>query len=74
MLIVLSPAKTLDFETPPHVDRHTQPSFIAEARRLVDRSKELDAAQLASLMSISDTLGSPGRSTPNSPRIGTRCW
>lgn len=56
MLIVLSPAKTLDFETPPHVDPYTQPTFLAESRRLVDRLKGLDAAQLASLMSISDTL------------------
>ena len=56
MLIVLSPAKTLDFETPPHVDHHTQPAFLAESRRLVDRLNALDAAQLASLMSISDTL------------------
>ncbi len=56
MLIVLSPAKTLDFETPPHVDPHSQPALLTESRRLVRRLKALDTAQIASLMSISDAL------------------
>lgn len=56
MLIVLSPAKTLDFDTPAHVDRHSQPDFLAESRRLVAQLKQLDVARLASLMSVSDAL------------------
>ncbi len=56
MLIVLSPAKTLDFDTPPHVGRYSQPAMLSESRRLVSRLKALDVAALASLMSISDTL------------------
>lgn len=56
MLIVLSPAKRLDFESPPHVTRHTQPRFLAQARPLVGLLKKLDTRELASLMSISDPL------------------
>ena len=50
MLIVLSPAKTLDFDTPLDVDRHSRPAFLAESRKLVERLRCLDVAQLASLM------------------------
>ncbi len=56
MLIVLSPAKRLDFETPPHVARHTQPAYLAQSRPLVALLKKMDTKALASLMSISDPL------------------
>ncbi len=56
MLIVLSPAKRLDFESPPHVAHHTQPRFLAQARPLVALLKKMDTRELASLMSISDPL------------------
>lgn len=56
MLIVLSPAKRLDFETPPHVTGHTQPRFLAQSRPLVALLKKMDTRELASLMSISDPL------------------
>jgi len=56
MLIVLSPAKSLDFDTPAVTDTHTLPEFIPEAARLIERLRELSPAQIASLMSISDPL------------------
>jgi cytoplasmic iron level regulating protein YaaA (DUF328/UPF0246 family) len=56
MLIVLSPAKTLDFETPSHVARHSRSAWLAQSRRLAAQLKTLDVAGLASLMSVSDTL------------------
>lgn len=56
MLIVLSPAKSLDFDTPPVTQRYTQPEFLADSRLLVDRLAGFDCAQLASLMKISDAL------------------
>ncbi len=56
MLIVLSPAKRLDFESAPHVTRHTQPRFLSQSRPLVELLKKLDTRELASLMSISDPL------------------
>jgi hypothetical protein len=56
MLIVLSPAKSLDFETPPVTEAHTLPEFIPEAAKLNKRLRELSPAQIASLMKISDPL------------------
>jgi hypothetical protein len=56
MLIVLSPAKTLDYDTPPTTDAHTLPDFISHSSKLVDVLKHLSPADIASLMHISDTL------------------
>lgn len=56
MIIVLSPAKSLDYETPPHVDTHTVPQFVDEAAELIDGLRALSPAQVGSLMSISDQL------------------
>lgn len=58
MLLILSPAKTLDFDrplpaaTPPA----TRPEFAADATRLVRRLRELDAGELGRLMDISADL------------------
>lgn len=56
MIIVLSPAKSLDYETPPHVSTHTVPQFVDDAAELIDGLRELSPAQVGSLMSISDQL------------------
>ncbi|MGV3743191.1 MAG: peroxide stress protein YaaA [Burkholderiaceae bacterium] len=56
MLIVLSPAKTLDFTSPSKTSKHTQPAFIDRSAELVDTLKRYSPAQIASLMGISDTL------------------
>jgi cytoplasmic iron level regulating protein YaaA (DUF328/UPF0246 family) len=56
MLIVLSPAKTLDYVSPIPDVEPTQPAFGAEARRLVARLRAFSAAQIASLMDLSDPL------------------
>lgn len=57
MLIVISPAKTLDFETASITKEHTQPEFLKESRKLVSQLKELTPAEVSSLMKISDKLG-----------------
>lgn len=57
MLIVISPAKTLDFETAPITKVYTQPEFLKESRQLVSQLKELTPAEVSSLMKISDKLG-----------------
>ncbi len=36
MLILLSPVKTLDYETPPTTDKPTTPQFTKESQALVD--------------------------------------
>lgn len=56
MLIVLSPAKTLDYETPPVTDIHTLPDFVSHSAELIGELKKLSPAEIASLMQISDAL------------------
>lgn len=56
MLMVISPAKRLDFETPPVVSKHTQPAFLDDSRLLIQRLRALSPADIARLMDISDQL------------------
>ena len=56
MLIVLSPAKTLDFESPIKVNKTTEPDFIARSAELVSTLRMMPPAEIGSLMSISDSL------------------
>ena len=56
MLIVLSPAKSLDLETPPTTKLHTTPDFLPRSRELIDVLRTYSPAGIGSLMSISDAL------------------
>lgn len=56
MLIVISPAKTLDFETQPSTENHSQPRFLANSQSLIDELKHLSTADIATLMKLSDKL------------------
>jgi uncharacterized protein len=56
MIIVLSPAKSLDYETPPHVSKHTIPDFVDDAAELIGGLRRLSPQQIATLMSLSDPL------------------
>ncbi|WP_180683730.1 peroxide stress protein YaaA [Tepidicella baoligensis] len=56
MLFLLSPAKALDYETPPHVDLHTQPLFVPQAQELIAVLREKTPQEIASLMNLSDSL------------------
>ena len=56
MLMLLSPAKSLDYETPPTVDEHTLPQFVKESAQLIDIIKPYTPAQISSLMDLSDAL------------------
>ncbi|MEM8827772.1 MAG: peroxide stress protein YaaA [Cyanobacteria bacterium P01_G01_bin.19] len=58
MLILLSPAKTLDFTTPSKCDRpSSQPAFLADTETLVKQLRTLSAAEISTVMKISDKLG-----------------
>lgn len=57
MLMVVSPAKTLDYESPLATERYTQPDYLDDACELIDQLKELEPHQISNLMSISDKLG-----------------
>ncbi len=59
MLYLLSPAKTLDVETPTPADvlaRATKPPFVARSAALIEVLRTKTPAQVASLMSLSDAL------------------
>ncbi len=56
MLLVLSPAKSLDFETPSITSEFTLPQFIEDSAALVKELKKLSLKDVAELMSISDKL------------------
>ncbi len=57
MKIVVSPAKSLDFESQLPTDRFSQPIFLEQAEKLNNVLKKKSANQLSKLMSISKNLG-----------------
>ncbi|WP_444926285.1 peroxide stress protein YaaA [Microbulbifer sp. TRSA002] len=57
MLIVISPAKTLDYESDIPSLKTTQPDFLKESAALIKELRELSPQQVSSLMKISDKLG-----------------
>ena len=56
MLMVISPAKTLDYDTPLATQRYTQPALTEKSQQLIDVARDLSPAHIASLMQISDKL------------------
>lgn len=56
MLIVLSPAKTLDYETPAHTEISSKPDFIKRSAELIEILREFAPDRIGSLMRISDQL------------------
>ena len=57
MLVLLSPAKSLDYESPLLIKKATKPRFIEESSELVAQLRRLSVKQLCNLMSISEKLG-----------------
>lgn len=56
MIIVISPAKKLDFENPAPTDDYSQAEFLPQAQQLVKELKKLNEEQLMQLMRISPKL------------------
>lgn len=56
MLIVISPAKKLDYETPPTTKKHTLPGFLDQSQILIDTLRRHSAMDLAELMHLSMNL------------------
>lgn len=57
MLIVVSPAKTLDYESPVPTQTATTPDFLEDSHELIDQLKQLEPHQISNLMGISAKLG-----------------
>ena len=55
MIIVLSPAKTLDYGVDPK-SNHTAPQFLSQSSNLIKTVKEKEPKDIASLMGLSDKL------------------
>lgn len=56
MLAIISPAKTLDFETKIDGFTFSQPELTTYSQQLIEICKQLSPAEVGSLMSISDKL------------------
>ncbi|BDR55778.1 peroxide stress protein YaaA [Xylocopilactobacillus apis] len=56
MIILISPAKKLDFKSPLLTQKFTQPQYLSDAKVLIKYCQKLTPADLQSLMSISPKL------------------
>lgn len=56
MILVLSPAKTLDYDSDLPYEATTQPDFLQESQELIDVLKDHDVDDIQSLMKISEKL------------------
>ena len=57
MIIVLSPAKTLDYDFEAN-SKHSVPSFLGQSSELIKQLKQKEPKDIASLMGLSDKLAS----------------
>ncbi|WOJ97478.1 peroxide stress protein YaaA [Congregibacter brevis] len=56
MLSVISPAKTLDYESPVTTRKATQPEFLERSEALVEDARRLDPMDIRSLMGVSENI------------------
>ncbi|BBV67700.1 peroxide stress protein YaaA [Kluyvera ascorbata] len=56
MLILISPAKTLDYQSELTTKRFTQPALLEHSQQLIREARKLSAPQIKALMGISDKL------------------
>jgi len=56
MLLVVSPAKKLDFESPLSTDKFSQPTMLEQSQLLINDCVKLSPDQIATLMKLSDKL------------------
>jgi cytoplasmic iron level regulating protein YaaA (DUF328/UPF0246 family) len=56
MLVIISPAKTIDFDTPIPVTGYSEADFLNESKQIAQELKKLKVDELASLMAISPKI------------------
>ena len=56
MLTVISPAKTLDFESPALTDEFSQPAHLTQSRKLMRQLRKLSSPDLSKLMNVSSGI------------------
>lgn len=57
MLIVISPAKSLDYKTPATTDVFTMPEMLDESEKLLTKLRKMNPKKVSQLMGISANLG-----------------
>ncbi len=74
MLFLLSPAKSLDYDSPIADAPHTRPQFVHQSEALIEVLREKSPQEIASLMSLSDKLAAlnVARYQAWSPRFSAR--
>ena len=61
MLTVISPAKSLDYETPTSTGDFTLPAHLSQSRKLIRRLRDLSSDDISNLMNVSDNLAELNR-------------
>ncbi|MGB0524356.1 MAG: peroxide stress protein YaaA [Flammeovirgaceae bacterium] len=56
MLVVISPAKTLDFESKPVIQDYSLPLFLDDSEKVIKKLRSLSKKKVKELMNISDKL------------------
>ena len=56
MLVIVSPAKKLDFESNAPVDKFIGPKFLDKSKKLITELKKKKPAEISKLMKLSETL------------------
>lgn len=57
MLVVISPAKALDFKTPATTQQFSMPQMLDDSEKLLPKLRKMSPKQLSDLMKISPALG-----------------
>ncbi len=56
MIILMNSSKTLSFEQPAHISKHTDPEFLSDCEFLVNELRKLSVSDFARLMGVSENL------------------
>jgi cytoplasmic iron level regulating protein YaaA (DUF328/UPF0246 family) len=56
MIILMNSSKTLNFERPAHISKHTIPEFLDDSELLVARLQKLSVSDFSRLMGVSEKL------------------
>ncbi len=56
MLLVISPAKTLDFETPPVISDYSMPDNLDDAQELINRARKYSVLDISEIMAVSSKI------------------
>lgn len=56
MLIVVSPAKTLDYESPIQTENFTKPDHLRQSKQLIDRLRDFSVLDLIELQHVSNKI------------------